>query len=387
MKKIYIFGLLALSAIAMVSCKEQGVDKELSQSIQKERETLTQAETYLWGDFYESEISNVVSLALASKNVSFNYDGVPFSSFDGTGYAFNIVLYTSLEGLYPAAGVYTADKAEVGAPFTYDMENTYINVLNGGNLTKLLIDTAAITVAVEGEAYTITVNALTIGGATVKGTYKGQLEGKNPFAFRESTQASEIVLEAAAVSYEADEANYADWANDSVYSYYAEEYASYAEYYAFLAEQAYQDKDTATGDEYMGYAEEYAYYSDYYASEAVYYTPLNAHYFTLVTETGDVLNLEIDLERLDPEFTEVIPDGKYLAAYGTSWIENINDLWSADAWKVYGSYLQTADGQVYYIDEAQVTVKMSNEGVAEMIQVKGSTINGSSIEVNYGIDE
>jgi len=162
-------------------------------------------------------------------------------------------------------------------------------------------------------------------------------------------------------------------------------YAYYAEMYAFMAEEAYQEGDSTTGDEYMEAAEEYAYYADYYAGEKEYNTPMNAHIFTLTTEAGDVLNLEIDLWQFDPEYIEVIPDGQYIAAYGFCDIEKVADLWTSN-WSVYGSYLQTADGEIYYINEADVTVKMDEDQVAT-ITVKGNTMNGSTIEFNYGIDQ
>lgn len=437
MKKIASYSYLFLVAIfGLVACESSDLDTTVSDGVQEDRETLTIANAHYFGDVNETEgASYAISLTLLSEGMSIVSSDMAFESYSGTGYAYDIVFNSA----HPTAidtGTYVMDVEESYAAGTIHAEETYLTIVHGGSNTVTTLQDATVKVSLENDVYTIDLAATTIEGIDVVGTYVGKIAIDHIYFYLEPTDTLHISNKVDLVEYVADEDNREDWATDSVYSYYAEMYAFYAAYYAEQLEgfigtygpyiemyeadtvgvydegaelyalyadslanatnaadsakyQAFVDQYQMAAllvkvynaySELAYYTEMFAYYAQVYAANKEAYTPADAHYITVTDDQGNVMNLEIALNALSPEYHAVLPDGQYALEGGLYYVTETADYRSSG--KLYGSYLKAADGNVYYVGAGLVDVKFDGTTVKEL-HVKAYSVYGSEITYDY----
>lgn len=436
---VSIFGCAL--AVVLTACQATPeYDTTLSANLQDEREKLTVVDAYYFGDINKTATSNAIAVTFLSSGMSIVYDGLDFSGYAGSGYAFDLIFNSSDEETL-TAGTYVldtllSDGSYSYAPGTIAPENSTVSIVYGGNATTIALSEADVKVVATGGGYTIDIAATAITGVAVEAHFAGEIAFNDIYAFREPAEATSFTGQLDEVDYEAGASNYSDWLTDSMYSFYADYYAAYAEYlepavlnleesYATEIElyesapELYEDsaalylvytdslaEATATEeiarlqslvDEYeyaYNVVDIYASYAeiaeDYYGSldAAEYYaaahaesTPEDAHSFTLVTKQGDILHLSVALWALSDEFHAVLPDGTYAVDPGVYYVTSTEN-YRAQSAKLYGSYIEAADGNLYYVTSGEVEVTFVGDEVATL-QFKGVTANGSTIDCSY----
>lgn len=352
MKNIFKNTYLLVLAVALtfVACKDADpvVDTTGKDDMTAARETLTVADAYYHGDVYDTGGGSYkVTLTLLSEGMGFTYDAEDednlFDGFSGTGYAFEIQFNSEFEDSI-APGVYTADTMDINEEYwmcdllTYNPENTYLTVVNGGSGVKNVLDgNVTIDVKVSGDVYTITIDGKNAIDMPVKGTYVGKINPRDIYFYREPETANNVEVIAESVTYLADEDNKAD------YAYYAS----------------------------MGY-------------EAYFQT---THYITVEGENDEMMKLVVSGGAL--EWTSLaagdyaLRDGKWdlvMQDDGGNWVIDPDKDYRADG-AFYGSYMLYND-EVYYLS-GELSVAFEGTVVTELSVNAVSAVSGAEITVNY----
>lgn len=442
MKHTTISISLCALAVAFGACQPTPeYDTTLSENLQEEREKLTVADAYCFGNINNTDASNAIAVTFLSSGMSITYDGIAWSGYQGNGYAFDIIFNTVAQNALDT-GTYVLDSLLASgdysfAPRTIHPDNSSLSIVHDGIPTSLSLSDAEIKVAAKGDGYTIDFALTTSTGIAIEAHFVGNIVCNDIYRFREPAETTTLNDSLVSVVYEASPYNYQDWLTDSMYSFYADYYAAYAEYvyenavlpleqaYAeeiklyLSAQEQYEDSAiiyesyadslemvTTTADSvriltimaeyenaymvaqifneyayYVGMYEELAYFADYYAKEYATNIPADLHTFELATEQGDVIYLEVALGALSTKFHDVLPDGKYLVEAGIYYPRSTNN-YRAQSSRLYGSYIQTADGNLYYVAGGEIDVTFVGNTVTSL-RFKGETANGSVIDYSF----
>ncbi|MGM9825681.1 MAG: hypothetical protein ACI3Z8_04510 [Paludibacteraceae bacterium] len=437
---ISVFGCAL--AVALAACQATPeYDTTLSENLQDEREKLTVADAYSFGDINKSGSSKAIAVTFLSSGMSIVYDGIALSGYQGNGYAFDIIFNTVSETTLDT-GIYVLDSVlESGtysyAPGTIHPANSTLSIVHDGISTALSLSDAEIKVAAKGDGYTVDFAVTTSTGVAIEAHFVGEIVCNDIYSFREPSETTTLNDSLVSVVYEASPYNYQDWLTDSMYSFYADYYAAYAEYvyenavlpleqaYAeeielyLSAQEQYEDSAsiyesyadslemvTTTADSvriltimaeyenaymvaqifnkyayYVGMYEDLTYYAAYYTKAYETSIPDDLHTFELATEQGDVIYLEVALGALSPEYHAVLPDGKYLVEAGVYYPRSTSK-YRAQSSRLYGSYIQAADGNLYYVAGGEIEVSFVGNTVASL-HFKGETANGSVIDYSF----
>lgn len=437
---VSIFGCVL--AVVLTACQAKPeYDTTLSSNLQDEREKLTTADAYYFGDINKTATSNAIAVTFLSSGMSIAYDGLDFSGYAGNGYAFDLIFNSSDEKTL-AAGTYVLDTLLSDGSYSYaqgtiDPENSTVSIVYGGNATTLALSEANVKVVATGGGYTVDIAATAITGVAVEAHFAGEVAFNDIYAFREPAEATSFNGSLAEVDYEASELNYEDWVTDvqrpflverylkladekraeldvieaenpglnlEEYELYADSAAIYNEAYAALKSATdpeeiaeleeilalYQNAADVFKSQYVetGYDKIATQYNEYlyfaYIHNEAYGDDTKvkgSHSFLLLTEQGDVVHLDVLEYSLSDEFHAVLPDGTYAVDPGVYYVTSTEN-YRAQSNHLYGSYIEAADGNWYYIADGEVEVTFNGAEVATL-QFKGVTANGSAVDCSY----